>query len=148
MQAGGDISKGMTNVMSAPVFPVLVIVVMAWYIACSFLDVWDMSIDTIFQVCLVCRCLSFAVSVVVLSLPLLISFDLFVFVFLNCMSCDMLFEKLEQSPSARGNKKIFDRGLTYEGSASATAWTKSMLKHTEAAGSLVTRKRHLQACRM
>ena len=88
----------MTNVMSAPVFPVLVIVVMAWYIACSFLDVWDMSIDTIFQVCLVCRCLSFAVSVEVLSLPLLISFDLFVCIrcrVLNCMSCDILFEKLE-----------------------------------------------------
>ena len=112
MQAGGDISKGMTNVMSAPVFPVLVIVVMAWYIACSFLDVWDMSIDTIFQVCLVCRCLSIAVSVVVRSLPLLISFDLFVciFRFLNCISCDMLFEKLEQSPSARGNKKYLLEG--------------------------------------
>ena len=81
MQAGGDISKGMTNVMSAPVFPVLVIVVMSWYIACSFLDVWDMSIDTIFQVCHVCRCLSFADFVVVLSLPLLISLDLFVSVF-------------------------------------------------------------------
>jgi len=31
------------------VFPVIVIIILAFGIACSFLDVWDMVIDTIFQ---------------------------------------------------------------------------------------------------
>jgi len=43
----------MQNVSSAPVFPVIVIICLAFGIACAFLDVWDMVIDTIFQ----CYCM-------------------------------------------------------------------------------------------
>jgi len=50
---GGGIGKGMADVTSAPVFPVWVILVIAYGIACAFLDVWDMCIDTIFQ----CHCM-------------------------------------------------------------------------------------------
>jgi hypothetical protein len=44
---------GMNNMSSAPIFPVIVIVCIAFGVACAFLDVWDMVIDTIFQ----CYCM-------------------------------------------------------------------------------------------
>jgi hypothetical protein len=43
----------MNNMSSAPIFPVIVIVCIAFGVACAFLDVWDMVIDTIFQ----CYCM-------------------------------------------------------------------------------------------
>jgi len=49
----GSLSAGVENVSSAPVFPVIVIVALAFGVGCAFLDVWDMVIDTIFQ----CYCM-------------------------------------------------------------------------------------------
>jgi len=50
---GGTLDAGMENVTSAPVFPVIVVVCIAFGVACGFPDVWDMVIDTIFQ----CYCM-------------------------------------------------------------------------------------------
>jgi len=49
----GGLGAGMSSVSSAPMFPVIVILVISYGIACAFLDVWDMCIDTIFQ----CHCM-------------------------------------------------------------------------------------------
>jgi len=43
----------MNNMNTAPIFPVIVVVCIAFGVACAFLDVWDMVIDTIFQ----CYCM-------------------------------------------------------------------------------------------
>ena len=43
----------MENVSNAPVFPVIIIIALAFGVGCAFLDVWDMVIDTIFQ----CYCM-------------------------------------------------------------------------------------------
>jgi hypothetical protein len=51
--ANADGTGALENVSGAPVFPVLVIVCLAFGVACAFLDVWDMVIDTIFQ----CYCM-------------------------------------------------------------------------------------------
>ena len=53
LDSGGSISDGWANVSSAPVFPVAIVLILAFNIACAFLDVWDMVIDTIFQ----CYCM-------------------------------------------------------------------------------------------
>jgi len=50
---GGSLNDGMSNVSNAPIFPVIVIICIAFGVACAFLDVWDMVIDTIFQ----CHCM-------------------------------------------------------------------------------------------
>ena len=42
----GDLSAGMQNVSSAPVFPVIVIICLAFGIACAFLDVWGALSET------------------------------------------------------------------------------------------------------
>jgi hypothetical protein len=53
LDSGGSVTDGWANVSSAPVFPVTVVFILAFNIACAFLDVWDMVIDTIFQ----CYCM-------------------------------------------------------------------------------------------
>ena len=53
LDSGGSLSDGWANVSSAPVFPVAIVLILAFNIACAFLDVWDMVIDTIFQ----CYCM-------------------------------------------------------------------------------------------
>jgi len=53
LDSGGSITDGWANVSSAPVFPVVIVMMLAFNIACAFLDVWDMVIDTIFQ----CYCM-------------------------------------------------------------------------------------------
>ena len=53
LDSGGSLSDGWANVSSAPVFPVAIVLILAFNIACAFLDVWDMVIDTIFQ----CHCM-------------------------------------------------------------------------------------------
>jgi len=47
------LKDGMNNMNTAPIFPVIVVVCIAFGVACAFLDVWDMVIDTIFQ----CYCM-------------------------------------------------------------------------------------------